>query len=134
LARALRAANAVQNITGFGRTISHLQQALELNVIDRVASSIKDAVTDADVVVLAVPVETVADFLSQLADVLPDKTIVTDVGSVKNNILKAARKNLGVHFSRFVPGHPIAGTEKSGVVNSFPELAASGHINAGSRH
>ncbi len=122
LARALRAANAVQNITGFGRTISHLQQALELNVIDRVASSIKDAVTDADVVVLAVPVETVADFLSQLADVLPDKTIVTDVGSVKNNIQEAARKNLGVHFSRFVPGHPIAGTEKSGVVNSFPEL------------
>lgn len=122
LARALRAANAVQNITGYGRTISHLQQALELNVIDRVASNIKDAVADADVVVLAVPVETLIDFLAQLADVLPDKTIVTDVGSVKGNILEAAKKNLGTHFSRFVPGHPIAGTEKSGVANSFPEL------------
>lgn len=122
LARALRAANAVQNITGYGRTISHLQQALELNVIDRVASNIKDAVADADVVVLAVPVETLIDFLAQLADVLLDKTIVTDVGSVKGNILEAAKKNLGTHFSRFVPGHPIAGTEKSGVANSFPEL------------
>lgn len=122
LARALRVANAVQSITGFGRTISHLQQALELKVIDRVASSIKDAVTDADVVVLAVPVETLPDFLQQLADVLPGKTIVTDVGSVKANVLAAAKKNLGTHFRRFVPGHPITGTEKSGVINSFPEL------------
>lgn len=122
LARALRAANVVQNITGFGRTISHLQQALELKVIDRVASNIKDAVADADVVVLAVPVETLSDFLAQLADVLPDKAIVTDVGSVKGNILEVAKKTLGAHFSRFVPGHPIAGTEKSGVINSFAEL------------
>jgi prephenate dehydrogenase len=122
LARALRAAAAVREVVGYGRSLGNLQQAVELGVIDRAAVSIADAVREAQIVLLAVPVCTMPEILKALAPALPATAIVTDVGSVKGSVIAAAREGLGDRYPRFVPGHPIAGTEQSGVAASLPDL------------
>ena len=122
LARALRAAGHVREVSGYGRSIANLQRAVELGVIDRVEVSLADAARLADVIVLAVPVGGMAEILQQLAPLLTDQVIVTDVGSVKGAVVAAARAALGARFSHFVPGHPIAGREQSGVAASVPDL------------
>ncbi|MHB8348080.1 MAG: prephenate dehydrogenase [Acidiferrobacterales bacterium] len=122
LARALRAAGAVGEIVGYGRGFANLQQAVDLGVIDRAERSAEQAVSAADMVVLALPVGSMADTLTRIAPQIGAQTVVTDVGSVKGSIVSAARTALGGRFPRFVPGHPIAGTEQSGVGASFAEL------------
>lgn len=122
LARALRAAGAVEEVVGFGRTTSHLQQAVELGVIDRAEVKLAEAVKGADVVVLAVPVSVIPDFFDQLGSVLAPPTVLTDVGSVKGQVVAAAKASLGDRFADYVPGHPIAGAEYAGVAASKPEL------------
>ena len=122
LARALRAGGHVREVSGYGRSIANLQRAVELGVIDRVEVSLADAARLADVIVLAVPVGGMAEILQQLAPLLTDQVIVTDVGSVKGAVVAAARAALGARFPHFVPGHPIAGREQSGVAASVPDL------------
>ena len=122
LARALREAEAVEEVVGFSRRVDHLQEAVDLGVIDRAAISVEDAVRSADMIVLAVPVGNVAAIMQQIAEHASVDAIVTDVGSVKGSVIEAARQSLGDSFDRFVPGHPIAGTEHSGVAASFAEL------------
>ncbi len=122
LARALRAAGAVGEVAGCGRSQANLRKALELGVIDHAEASAADAVRGADMVVLALPVGSMASTFAQIAPHLGPRTVVTDVGSVKGSIVNAARAALGAHFVQFVPAHPIAGTEKSGVTASFAGL------------
>ena len=122
LARALRAAGYVQEVVGYGRSVGNLQQAMELGVIDHAEVSLTLAVRDADMVVLAVPVGCTAEILQQLGPMLMERTVVTDVGSVKASVVVTARTTLGAHFARFVPGHPLAGTEQSGVAASAADL------------
>ncbi len=122
LARALRAAGHVREIVGYGRSVGNLQQAVELGVIDRAEVSLADAVRGSDMIVLAVPVGFMGEILEQLAPVLDDAAVVTDVGSVKGSVIAAARTALGTRFGRFVPGHPLAGTEQSGVAASLADL------------
>lgn len=121
LARALKEAGAVGEVVGFGRDPAHLKKARELNVIDVAADSLA-RLASCDVIVLAVPVLSMHELLEALAPVLVRQTVVTDVGSVKGNVANAARKSLGARVSHFVPAHPIAGTERSGVEASFAEL------------
>jgi prephenate dehydrogenase len=122
LARALRAAGYASEIIGYGRSLGNLQQAVALGVIDRVEVSLAEAVRGAGMVVLAVPVGCMAEVLESLAPVLEEETVVTDVGSVKGSVVAAARAALGAGFARFVPGHPLAGTEQSGVAASVADL------------
>ena len=122
LARALKAAGACGEVVGYGRNQEALQRALELGVIDRAATDIAAAVTDADVVVLCVPVGTMESLLRQLKPFLGPRTIITDVGSTKGSVVEAAKRVFGSLPARFIPGHPIAGTERSGVEASFAEL------------
>ena len=122
LARALRDAGYVREIIGYGRSVGNLQQAVELGVIDRAEVSLPDAVRGADMIVLAVPVGNMAEILSTLGPALPDDAVVTDVGSVKGSVITAARAALSSRFAHFVPGHPLAGTEQSGVAASLPDL------------
>ncbi|MBI3546942.1 MAG: prephenate dehydrogenase/arogenate dehydrogenase family protein [Gammaproteobacteria bacterium] len=122
LARALREAEHVREIVGYGRSVGSLQQAVELGVIDRAEVSLTDAARDADIVVLASPIGAMPEILTALKPVLNDRIIVTDVGSVKGDVISAARHILGAHFARFVPGHPLAGTEQSGVAASLADL------------
>ncbi len=122
LARALRDAGHVQEIVGYGRGLANLQRAVELGVADRIETSPASAVRDADMVVLATPVGGMDALFKAIAPYLATDAVVTDVGSVKGAVVTAARAALAGKFSDFVPGHPIAGTERSGVGASFASL------------
>ena len=122
LARALRQVNACDNIVGYGRDAAHLQQAVDLGVIDSYELDIAAAVADADMVVVAVPLAVMADVFAAMRPYLAADAIVSDVGSAKVAVIEAARQGLAERFSAFVPAHPIAGTEQSGVAASFAEL------------
>lgn len=122
LARALRDAGHVREIIGYGRGLANLQRAVELGVVDRIETSLGAAVRDADMVVLATPVGSMPEMLTGIAPYLAANAVVTDVGSVKGTVAAAARAALGAGVVRFVPGHPIAGTERSGVDASFASL------------
>jgi prephenate dehydrogenase len=122
LARALRGARAVGEIVGCNRDPATLQRARELGVIDRAETDCARAVRSADVVVVATPVGSMEEVFAQIAPHLDAATIVTDVGSSKGSVIAAARNAFGAVPPTFVPGHPIAGTERSGAEASFAEL------------
>ncbi len=122
LARALKAAGAVGEIVGYGRSVEPLKKAVELGVIDRYETDIARAVEGSDIVLLGVPVGAMEAVLNELKPHLGADTIITDVGSTKGSVIGAAEKVFGVLPPRFIPGHPIAGTEQSGVAASFAEL------------
>lgn len=121
-ALALRAAGAVREVVGVGRSAGNLEEALRLGVIDRIATDAATAVLDADLVVLAVPVGQMAAVMASIAPHLPARTIVTDAGSTKCDVAALARQYLPGHLARFVPAHPIAGAEKSGAAAASAEL------------
>lgn len=122
LARALRAANAVEAIVGCGRGASNLERAVELGVIDRFSHDIGEAVAGADMVFLAVPLGAMRGALASLADRLAPNAVVTDGGSAKGSVVADARAVFGEIPRWLVPGHPIAGTEQSGVEASLADL------------
>lgn len=115
LALALRRARACREIIGSGRNPVQLEKAVELGVIDGFEVDICRAVQDADMVVLAVPVGAMQASFEQLRGHLPAHTVFTDVGSTKGSVVVAAQRVFKQTPVMFVPGHPIAGTEKSGV-------------------
>ncbi len=122
LARALKAHDAVSQITGVARSQETLDLALQLGVIDNAENDPVQAMKDADMVILATPLSSIAPILEAIADYIPAHCVVTDAGSVKGSVAIAARQALGDKVDCFVPGHPIAGTENSGVAASFAEL------------
>lgn len=122
LARALKRARACGEVVGCGRDETSLRRAVELGVIDRYHTDPAQAVQGADVVVLAVPLGMMAPVLRAIAPSITEHTIITDVGSAKASVVAAAEAVFGKVPACFVPGHPIAGTEKSGVEASFAEL------------
>jgi len=121
-ARAVRAAGMVEHITGCGRNRENLQRAVELGVIDDYYLDIKEAVKNADVIFIATPVGSFKDILYQIKDALKDGAIITDGGSTKGSVIEAAESVFDELPANFVPGHPIAGTENSGVEASFATL------------
>jgi prephenate dehydrogenase len=121
-ALALKRARAVKRVVGVGRTRSNLAAALRLKVIDEASQDAAHAVADADLVMLAMPVGQMPAVMSSIAPHLQATAVVTDAGSTKRDVIACARRFLPAHLSRFVPGHPIAGTEKSGAGAAFPEL------------
>lgn len=122
LARAARRAGLCGTIIGAGRGEAHLERARELGVIDEFDTNIAAAVSDADLVVVAVPMGAMSAVLREVAMGLPAGAVVTDVGSAKASVVADARAVMAGRVADFVPGHPIAGTEKSGVEASFAEL------------
>lgn len=114
-ALALKAAGAVGEVVGLGRRQASLVAAQQRGVIDRIASDWADALQDADLVFLAMPVGQMLPVMQALAPHLPPDAIVTDGGSTKRDVVAAARVAFGEKIAQFVPGHPIAGAEKSGV-------------------
>lgn len=119
---ALKRARAVRHVVGLGRTRGNLAAALRLKAIDEIARDPASAVRDADLVLLATPVGQMAAVMSAIAAHLPARAVVTDAGSSKRDVIACARRFLGSHFSRFVPGHPVAGTEKNGAAAALPDL------------
>lgn len=122
VARALRAVNAVDHIVGAGRDRKHLEKAKQLGVIDEYNTDLAIAAKDADLILIATPLGAIQATLQAIKPSVTDKTIITDVGSAKECVLEQAKAVFGALPPRLVPGHPIAGTEKSGVEASFAEL------------
>ncbi|HKK14074.1 MAG TPA: prephenate dehydrogenase/arogenate dehydrogenase family protein [Gammaproteobacteria bacterium] len=122
LARALRRSGDCGEIVGVGRNADNLRRAVELGVIDRYETDPARGVEDADRVVLAVPLGAMEPVLNAIAPHLAPDVVVTDAGSAKAWVLEAVRAVFGSVPPFFVPGHPIAGTEKSGVEAALPEL------------
>lgn len=122
LARALRKAGAVNEIVAAGRDEAHLQRAKELGVIDSYTTNLAEAVNGADIIVLAVPLGAMQSVMSQIKDHISTSAVLTDVGSAKSSVINDAQTVFGELPVNFVPGHPIAGTEQSGVEASFAEL------------
>jgi prephenate dehydrogenase len=122
LARALRDAGACREVVGAGRNAGNLQTAVELGVIDRYDTSLAQAVSGADMVVVCVPLGAMEGVFNAIKGQLADEVVLTDVGSAKGSVIDAAQRAFGSVPEFFVPGHPIAGTEQSGVEASFPGL------------
>jgi cyclohexadieny/prephenate dehydrogenase len=108
-------------IAGYARTKATRDKAMELGFIDSAHDTAKEAVQDADLIVLCAPIGANAAIAAEIGASLKPGAIVTDVGSVKVCVIRDVGPYLpdGVHL---VPGHPVAGTEHSGPESGFPEL------------
>jgi prephenate dehydrogenase len=121
-ALALRKAGAVREVVGFGRSAGNLQQARDLGIIDRIGQDIGAEVGDADLVLLATPVGQMAALMARIAPHLGAHTLVTDGGSTKSDVVRAAYAQLGDKVAQFVPAHPVAGAELSGAAAAGADL------------
>ena len=124
-ALALKGAGRVGTVVGIGRGRANLDAALELGVVDRAVTLDPGWTRElgaADVVLLATPVAQFPALFGALSGQLAAHAIVTDAGSTKQNVIAAARAHLGDALPRFVPGHPIAGTEHTGARAAFATL------------
>ncbi len=122
LARDLRRLGQVGEVVGSSRHVANLERAVDLGVIDRFDLDVARAVAGADMVVVAAPLGAMPAVFERIRDAIDDDTVITDVGSAKGSVVAAARAGLGPRLSRFVPAHPIAGTEHSGVEASVEHL------------
>ena len=127
-ALALKEAGAVGTVVGVGRSRANLEQALAAGVIDAVAADDRSALADADVVLLAMPVGQMAPVMRRIAPLLGSRTVVTDAGSTKRDVVALAREHLAASLERFVPAHPIAGAEKSGAMAARADLFRDRHL------
>jgi prephenate dehydrogenase len=124
-ALALRAAGRAETIVGVGRSRANLDAALERGIVDRAVTQEGDWTGDiagADIVLIATPVAQYPAILAAIAGRLRADAIITDAGSTKENVIAAARAHLGAAIARFVPGHPVAGTEHTGAAAAFATL------------
>ena len=121
-ALALRKANAVSEVVGFGRSTQTLAQAQQLGIIDRIGSDLAAELGDADLVLVATPVAQMTEIFARIAPHLGKHTLITDGGSTKCDVVEAARRGLGARLAQFIPAHPIAGTEQSGPAAALADL------------
>jgi cyclohexadieny/prephenate dehydrogenase len=121
LARAMRQHGLAGHIAGHARSQRTRDKAVELGLVDSIHESAADLARGCDLVVVCVPVGAYAEVAAEFGPALSPGAIVTDVGSVKQAVIRDIGPNLpeGVHF---VPGHPVAGTEHSGPESGFAEL------------
>ena len=125
-ALALKEARLATHVVGAGRSPANLRLALERGAIDSIAPDAAAAARDADVILVAAPVAQFPEILSSLT--LRPGAIVTDAGSTKRDVIAAARRALGARIAQFVPGHPIAGAEKSGAAAAHAGLFRSRRV------
>ncbi|HLX24824.1 MAG TPA: prephenate dehydrogenase/arogenate dehydrogenase family protein [Usitatibacter sp.] len=121
-AMAMRRAGLTASVVGYDRDPGALQRAAELGVIDSAADSVSDAVRGCELVMVAVPVRAIGRVLHDVSLALDEDAVVTDAGSTKGEVVRIARGELRERFPRFVPGHPIAGRETSGVDSANVDL------------
>jgi prephenate dehydrogenase len=117
LAQSLRATGFARQITGYGHRDVSLKKGVELGVIDDYSLDLDEALAGAGLVVIGAPTLKAAELLTRVVERVPSGTVVTDVASVKSNLVQAAPE-----AANFVPGHPIAGSERSGVTAARADL------------
>lgn len=120
IAHAVKENMSAARVTGFDADAAVRARALELGLCDDITDSASTAVIDADLVILCVPVGSIADVAEEIAFDLPEDSIVSDVGSSKDGVLEALRKALP--NAKIIPAHPVAGTENSGPDAGFATL------------
>jgi prephenate dehydrogenase len=118
LAMAIRQASLTEKIFAYSRSPKDpdLQKALGSGVLDKVSSNLQEVCQSADLVVLAVPVACVQDLFIGITPFIKPQTLIIDLGSTKQDVILAAKASLGEYYSHFVPCHPIAGKEKTGII------------------
>jgi prephenate dehydrogenase len=121
-ALALKRAKLVKRVVGYSKSPSTTERARQLGVIDVAAPSALLAVSGADIVLLAVPVAASEATFKAIRHGISNDTLVMDVGSTKGDVIEAARNGLQKQFSSFVPAHPIAGKEVSGIEHAEASL------------
>ena len=119
LGMALRKSRTADSVVGWDTDVLAISAALSREAVDRLSDTAEDAVSQADLVVLAPPTESIIPLLSSIAGALSPRAVVTDVGSVKARVVKEAEQILS---GRFVGGHPMAGVEESGIAAASPTL------------
>jgi cyclohexadieny/prephenate dehydrogenase len=121
LARVFKLKTLAKETTAFSRSKETREKIKNLNIVDNVDDNIRESVKDSDLIVLGVPVGAMESIVCEIAPFLKSGTIITDVGSVKKHLIDSILPILPSDVF-FVPGHPIAGTEKSGPEAGFAEL------------
>ena len=121
-ALALKRAGLVKRVVGYSKSPSTTERARQMGVIDLEAPSALLAVSGADIVLLAVPVAATEATFKAIRHLLTPQTLIMDVGSTKRDVVDAARRVLREQVGLFVPAHPIAGREVSGVEHADADL------------
>ena len=121
LARAIKKNNLAEKIVSSNRSDAVNKKVIELKIVDDSSPDTKKMADGSDLVVIATPLSSYEDVISKIKNSLKDGVILTDVGSVKENIINLIEKNIPESIS-WIPSHPIAGTEESGPEAGFSEL------------
>jgi 3-phosphoshikimate 1-carboxyvinyltransferase len=121
-AKGIRESGLCSEVVGVDLDPQSRKLAVELGVVDRCEEDLATACRGADVIQLAVPILAMERVLALLSTFDLGNTVLTDVGSAKGNVVRAARSAFGAMPAQFVPGHPIAGSEQSGVEASNAQL------------
>jgi prephenate dehydrogenase len=127
-ALAMKRAGLVKRVVGYSKSPSTTERARQMGVIDVEAPSALLAVSGADIVLLAVPVSATEATFKAIRHLITSNMLIMDVGSTKRDVVDAARRVLRDHVGSFVPAHPIAGKELSGVDNADPDLYAGRQV------
>lgn len=122
LAKALREKGLCQQVAGFARRMEPLEKGVALGILDSAVSDLPAAIAEADLIVLGVPTLAVGQYMQTIAEHKKADAVVTDVASVKGDVVNSIIQQLGELPSWFVPGHPIAGAEHSGIEASNSKL------------
>ena len=121
LARAIKKKNLAEKIVSSNRSESANNKVKELKIVDNSSTDTKKMVEESDLIIIATPLSSYEEVILKIKDSLKSGAILTDVGSVKENIINLIEKNIPENVS-WIPSHPIAGTEDSGPEFGFSEL------------
>ena len=121
IARAIRKQNLSAKIVSSNRSDSVNKKVIELKIVDDSSSDTKKMAEESDLIIIATPLSSYEDVILKIKDSLKDGSILTDVGSVKENVISSIEKNVPKNVS-WISSHPIAGTEESGPEAGFSEL------------
>lgn len=122
LALAMQRAQLVQHVIGVSTSPETVQQAQAIGAIHNACASIPEAIAQADLIIIAVPVAATASVLKKISGNIRPDALIMDVGSTKQNVIADAQNILGEQFGQFVPAHPIAGKEVAGIINADADL------------
>ena len=127
-ALAARRAGLVKRVVGYSKSPTTTQRALQMGVIDVEAPSMLRAISGSDLVLIAVPVAVTETVFQSIKHLRARDMLIMDVGSTKSDVADAARRVLGPNAELFVPAHPIAGREVSGVAHADADLYAGKRV------
>ncbi len=127
-ALALKRAGLVKRVVGYSKSPSTTERARQMGVIDIEAPSALLAISGADIVLIAVPVSATEATFKAIKHLVTPNMLIMDVGSTKRDVIDAGRRGLREHIGSFVPAHPIAGKELSGVEHADPDLYAGKQV------